>query len=306
MMMAQKSKKRDVNGWLIIDKPAGITSTGVVNKTKWLFKAKKTGHAGTLDPDATGLLAVAFGEATKTIPYIMDSLKTYDFVVTLGASTTTDDAEGDVTESNDQRPSDDEIRMVLHDFTGLITQTPPKFSAVKIDGERAYTLARRGDDITLASRVLFVNKLEFTTRISIDEVELTMQCGKGGYVRSIARDLGEALGCLGHVKWLRRLDTGPFDLGSSVKIHDIEALDNITDRDALLLPIEAGLTELEHVTISDQDAIDIQHGLSVPVNTDPSGPDIPVWANHDGKAQAIGVVELGTFKPKRVILQRKP
>ncbi len=306
MMTAQKSKKRDVDGWLIIDKPAGITSTGVVNKIKWLFKAKKAGHAGTLDPDATGLLAVAFGEATKTIPYIMDGLKTYNFVVTLGASTTTDDAEGDIIESRAQRPSDDDIRMALPDFTGLITQTPPKFSAVKIDGERAYTVARRGDDVTLASRALFVNKLEFVTRISVDEVELTMQCGKGGYVRSIARDLGETLDCLGHIKWLRRLDTGPFDLDQSVKLDGIEALENITDRDALLLPIEAGLTELEHVTITGQAANDIQHGMSVPVNTDPSGPDIPVWANHDGRAQAIGVVEHGTFKPKRVILQRNP
>lgn len=304
--MAEKSNKRDVDGWLIIDKQAGMTSTSVVNKLKWLFNAKKAGHAGTLDPDATGLLAVAFGEATKTIPYIMDGLKTYEFTVTLGAATTTDDAEGDVIASSDLRPTDNEIRDALPDFTGLIAQTPPKFSAVKVDGERAYKAARRGDDVELASRELFVNQLDFGTRLSLDEVTLTLQCGKGGYVRSIARDLGERLGCLGHVKWLRRLDTGPFDLIHSKKVSDIEALEDLTDRDTVLLPVETGLAELECVHINDQAALDIQHGASVAVDTDPSGPDTPVWANHNGRAQAIGVVEDGTFKPKRVILQRAP
>lgn len=304
--MAKKSNKRDVDGWLIIDKVAGITSTGVVNKVKWLFKAKKAGHAGTLDPDATGLLAVALGEATKTIPYIMDGLKTYKFVVTLGAATTTDDAEGDVIASSNQRPTDDQIRGALSDFTGLIQQTPPKFSAVKIDGERAYTAARRGDDIELASRELFVNDLSFVARLSDDEVELTLQCGKGGYVRSIARDLGEKLGCLGHVKWLHRVDTGPFDLNQSIQVSDIEALENMGDRDALLLPIEIGLTEIESIPINCIAADQIQHGMSIPVATDPSGPNMPVWVSHNGKAQAIGLVELGTFKPKRVILQRTP
>ncbi|MBE9476601.1 MAG: tRNA pseudouridine(55) synthase TruB [Proteobacteria bacterium] len=304
--MNQKSKKRDVDGWLIIDKPAGITSTSVVNKVKWLFQAKKAGHAGTLDPDATGLLAVAFGEATKTIPYITDGLKTYEFVITLGAATTTDDAEGDIINSNELRPTDADIQAALPAFTGLILQTPPKFSAVKINGERAYTIARRGDDVELAARELFVNKLEFVNRLSQDDVELVLQCGKGGYVRSIARDLGEALGCLAHVKWLRRLDTGPFDIKQSITLDDLIAVEDMADREALLLPTEAGLAELEYVRISDQAATDIQHGMSVTVDTDPSGPDTPVWANYEGKAQAIGTVELGTFKPKRVILQRNP
>jgi tRNA pseudouridine55 synthase len=302
--MNRKSKKRDIDGWLIIDKPDGITSTSVVNKVKWLFQAKKAGHAGTLDPDATGLLAVAFGEATKTIPYIMDGLKTYQFVITLGSSTTTDDAEGEVIESRDLRPADAEIHAALPDFTGNISQTPPQFSAVKIDGERAYVAARRGDDITLAARALYVSRLEFTARISPDEIALTMQCGKGGYVRSIARDLGETLGCLAHVKWLRRLDTGPFNLMQSIKVSDIEAMDAMADREALLLPVEIGLAEIEHITITDQNAADIQHGMSIRVTEDPSGHDTPVWASLNGKAQAIGLVELGTFKPKRVILQR--
>jgi tRNA pseudouridine55 synthase len=302
--MAKRSNKRDIDGWLIIDKPAGITSTSVVNKIKWLYQAKKAGHAGTLDPDATGLLAVALGEATKTIPYIMDGLKTYRFVVTFGAATTTDDAEGEIIASSDLRPSDDDIRSALPDYTGHIQQTPPKFSAVKIDGERAYTIARRGDDVELASRELFVNKLEFITRISHNEVELSLQCGKGGYVRSIARDLGEQLGCYGHVKWLRRLDTGPFDIAQSINITNIEALENMQDREALLLPIETGLTEIEYVEVNSLAANQIQHGMSVQVGEDPSGPNMPVWANYHGKAQAIGLVTFGTFKPNRVILQR--
>ena len=302
--MNRKSRKRDVDGWLIIDKPAGITSTSVVNKVKWLFQAKKAGHAGTLDPDATGLLAIALGEATKTIPYITDGLKTYEFVITMGAATTTDDAEGDIINSNELRPTDADIQAALPAFTGLILQTPPKFSAVKINGERAYTIARRGDDVELAARELFVNKLAFVKRLSHDDVELALQCGKGGYVRSIARDLGENLGCLAHVKWLRRLDTGPFDIAQSIALDDLVALENMADREALLLPIETGLAEIEHVEISEKNAADIQHGMSILVKEDPSGPDAPVWASLNGKAQAIGVIELGTFKPKRVILQR--
>ncbi|MFK5997270.1 MAG: tRNA pseudouridine(55) synthase TruB [Rhodobacterales bacterium] len=301
--MAKKSNKRNIDGWLIIDKDSGPSSTSVVNKAKWLFQAKKAGHAGTLDPDATGLLAVAFGEATKTIPYIMDGLKTYRFVATLGAATSTDDAVGDIVESSALRPTDDDIRAALPRFTGLISQTPPKFSAVKINGERAYTVARRGEDIDLAARDLFVNKLDFIARINKDEVELSLQCGKGGYVRAIARDLGAHLGCFAHVKWLRRLDTGPFDLSQSVKIADIEALDTLTARDALLLPLETGLAEIPSIVISEPDAADIQHGMSIAAGTARSDPDAPVWAALDGKAQAIGVVDLGLFKPKRVILQ---
>lgn len=302
--MARKSNKRDVDGWLIVDKPAGITSTSVVNKVKWLFQAKKAGHAGTLDPDATGLLAIAFGEATKTIPYITDGMKTYEFVITLGAATTTDDAEGDIINSNELRPDDANIRAALPAFVGIIAQTPPKFSAVKINGERAYTIARRGDEVELSSRELFVDTLELVQRLSLDDVELVLKCGKGGYVRSIARDLGEKLGCLAHVKWLRRLDTGPFDITQSITLDDLLAIEDMADREALLLPIEIGLDELEYITITDQDAADIQHGMSVTVKTDPSGPDTHVWANLNGRAQAVGVVELGTFKPKRVILQR--
>lgn len=185
---------RDVSGWLVVDKPAGISSSDVVNKARWAFDAKKAGHAGTLDPEATGVLAIAFGEATKTVPYITDALKAYRFTVRLGQATNTDDTEGHVTSESDIRPTDADIIAALPAFVGDIQQVPPKFSAVKVDGQRAYKLARDGDDVTLAARDLWVESLDFIERPDADHVVLEMVCGKGGYVRSIARDLGEKLG----------------------------------------------------------------------------------------------------------------
>ncbi|MEZ5733130.1 MAG: tRNA pseudouridine(55) synthase TruB, partial [Paracoccaceae bacterium] len=196
--MARK-KGRDISGWLVIDKPAGMTSTAVVNKLRWAFDAKKAGHAGTLDPDATGVLAVALGEATKTVPYVTDALKCYRFTVRLGAATNTDDAAGEVIATSGVRPTDDEIAVALGAFRGEIMQVPPQFSAVKVDGERAYALARAGEEMDLAARELWVESLEMIARPDPDTVELEMVCGKGGYVRSIARDLGAALGSFGHV-----------------------------------------------------------------------------------------------------------
>ncbi|WP_336043501.1 tRNA pseudouridine(55) synthase TruB, partial [Pseudooceanicola nanhaiensis] len=176
-----------MSGWLVVDKPAGLTSTAVVNKVKWAFEANKAGHAGTLDPDATGVLAVALGEATKTVPYITDALKCYEFTVRLGQATNTDDAEGEVTGESDLRPSEDEIKEALQGFVGEIMQVPPKFSAVKIDGERAYKRARDDEEFEIAARPLWVESLILMDRPDADQIVLEMVCGKGGYVRSIAR-----------------------------------------------------------------------------------------------------------------------
>src|SRR5210317_1085036 len=203
--MARKKKGRDISGWLVVDKPAGITSTAVVNKVKWAFDANKAGHAGTLDPEATGVLAVALGEATKTIPYITDALKAYEFTVRLGQATNTDDAEGQVIAQADDRPTDSQITDALAGFLGDIMQVPPQFSAVKIDGQRAYKLAREGEDLALAARPLWVEELLLIDRPNPDHAVLSMTCGKGGYVRSVARDLGQKLGCYGHVLQLRRI-----------------------------------------------------------------------------------------------------
>ena len=188
--MARK-KGRDINGWLIVDKPAGVTSTAVVAKVRWALDAKKAGHAGTLDPDATGVLAVALGEATKTVATVTDALKCYDFTVNWGAETTTDDASGDVVRTSASRPDRAAIEAALPAFTGNIMQVPPAFSAVKVDGERAYDLAREGEDLDLAARPLWVQSLALLD-CDADTARLEMICGKGGYVRSIARDLGRA------------------------------------------------------------------------------------------------------------------
>ena len=222
--MARKRKGRAVSGWLIVDKPAGITSTSVVNKVRWAFEAQKAGHAGTLDPDATGVLAVALGEATKTVPFITDALKCYRFMLRFGAATTTDDASGEVVAQSDLRPDDAAIAAALGAFRGEIMQVPPQYSAVKVDGERAYDLAREGEVMELAARPLWVESLEVMSRPDADHLELEMVCGKGGYVRSIARDLGAALGCLGHVAWLRRTWSGPFDVENGISMEKIEEL----------------------------------------------------------------------------------
>lgn len=234
--MGRIKKGRAVTGWLIVDKPAGITSTAVVNKVKWALSAQKAGHAGTLDPDATGVLAVALGEATKTIPYITDALKCYRFRVTLGAQTDTDDASGTITATSDQRPTDAEIEAALQPFRGDISQVPPQYSAVKVDGDRAYDLAREGEVMDLAARPLWVESLTLLDRPDPDHVDLEMVCGKGGYVRSIARDLGLALGCLGHVEWLRRTWSGPFDAKDGVTMEEIEAEAKTEALDTRLLP----------------------------------------------------------------------
>ena len=236
-----KRKGRDISGWLIVDKPAGITSTAVVNKVRWALDAKKAGHAGTLDPEATGVLAVALGEATKTVPFVTDSLKAYSFMVKLGEATNTDDAEGEVISRSDARPSDDEIKAALGAFVGDIMQVPPKFSAVKIDGERAYKLARDDEEFEIAARPLWVEELVMTDRPDADHVALEMTCGKGGYVRAIARDLGEALGCYGHVEWLRRIWSGPFRAEEGISLDEIDRLARTPDLDTRLLPTEVAL-----------------------------------------------------------------
>ena len=236
--MARRKKGRDISGWLVVDKPAGPTSTTVVNKVRWALDAKKAGHAGTLDPAATGVLAVALGEATKTVPFITDALKCYRFEVRFGQATNTDDAEGEVIDSSDARPSDEQIADALDAFKGQIEQVPPQFSAVKVDGERAYTLARAGEDLDLAARPLWVDSLELIDRHDADHAVLEMVCGKGGYVRSIARDLGAALGCFGHVTWLRRTWSGPFEAESAVTLDRIEDLARTEALDELLLPLE--------------------------------------------------------------------
>jgi len=299
--MARGRKGNPISGWLVVDKPAGVTSTAVVGKVRWALNAQKAGHAGTLDPAATGVLAIALGEATKTVPYITDATKCYRFVVNLGAATNTDDAEGEVIATRDTRPSDAEIEAALAQFRGDIQQVPPQFSAVRVDGERAYDLAREGEQMELAARPLFVEKLEVISRPSADQVELEMICGKGGYVRSIARDLGEALGCLGHVAWLRRVWSGPFRAEEGISPDEIERLSRTPELEARLLPIEAGLTGLPRVEATPEGAVRLGHGNpGMVLGNLPWGTE--AWAAFEGRAIAVGRYQSGELHPARVFV----
>ncbi|WP_406720166.1 MULTISPECIES: tRNA pseudouridine(55) synthase TruB [Thioclava] len=297
--MARK-KGRDVSGWLIIDKPAGMTSTSVVNKVRWALGAKKAGHAGTLDPAATGVLAVALGEATKTVPYITDADKCYRFQVRLGAATNTDDAEGEVIETSETRPSDDEIRAALPQFTGDIMQVPPQFSAVKVDGERAYALARKGEEMELAARPLWVESLELVSRVDADTIELEMVCGKGGYVRSIARDLGQALGCLGHVLWLRREWSGPFEAAQGVSLDEVDQLAKTPELDAKVLPLEIGLADLPELKCTPDGAVRLRNGNPGMVLASACEYGDEAWVSYEGVPLAVGVYKAGELHPSRV------
>ncbi len=297
--MGRSTKGRDISGWLVVDKPAGVTSTSVVGKVRWALDARKAGHAGTLDPAATGVLAVALGEATKTIPYITDALKSYRFAVRFGAATDTDDAEGTVIATADARPTDLAVQAALAAFRGQIQQVPPQYSAVKVDGERAYDLAREGEVMVLAARPLWVERLEMVERIDPDTALFGMVCGKGGYVRSIARDLGRALGCLGNVLWLRREWSGPFRATEAVGWAELEASgkgDRLLPR---LLPVEIALTELPRLSATAEGAARLRNGNPGQVTTG-ADYDQEVWVSHQGRPIAIGHYRAGEVHPSRV------
>lgn len=298
--MGRKRKGRDISGWLVVDKPVGMTSTAVVNKVRWALQAQKAGHAGTLDPAATGVLAVALGEATKTVPYITDALKAYEFSVRLGQATNTDDEEGEVIASADARPDDEAIKAALGAFVGEIMQVPPKYSAVKIDGQRAYKLARDGEEVEIEARPLWVEELVMTDRPDADHVTLEMVCGKGGYVRAIARDLGQALGCYGHVAWLRRIWSGPFDAEDGISIEEVDRLAHTPELDAWLRPLEDGLDGLAQVSCTEEGAVRLRNGNPGMVIARDVEYGDECWAAHKGRAVAVGRFKGGELHPSRV------
>jgi tRNA pseudouridine55 synthase len=271
-----------------------------VNKVKWAFNAKKAGHAGTLDPEATGVLAVALGEATKTVPFVTDALKAYEFTVRLGQATNTDDAEGEVIAESDLRPTDDQIKEAIGPFVGEIMQVPPKFSAVKIDGQRAYKLARDGEDLELAARPLWVESLILTDRPDEDHIVLELVCGKGGYVRAIARDLGEALGCHAHVLRLRRVWSGPFVASEGVNMERIEELARSEEIDDLLMPLEIALDCMEEVKATDEGAVRLRNGNPGMVIARDVEYGEECWASYNGRPVAVGVFRGGELHPNRV------
>jgi len=297
----KKSSKRDVSGWLVLDKPYDMTSTQAVGKVRWLLSARKAGHAGTLDPLATGILPIALGEATKTVPNIQDGEKLYRFVVKWGAETETDDIEGRVVATSDLRPAAETIRVLLPVFTGEIMQVPPAFSAIKVDGERAYDLARAGEAVTLEPRPVVIERFDLLAHDG-ETSTFEVACQKGTYVRALARDLGRALGTRGHVVKLHRAAVGPFADTRAVSLADLEAA-SLEERDRLLLPVAEALAEVPEVRLAPQQAAVIRNGN--PVLLTGAGAPIELdeaWASCKGEAVAIGYVAQGQFKPTRVIL----
>jgi tRNA pseudouridine55 synthase len=296
-----KREKREVNGWLVLDKPVGITSTHAVSVVRRRFAAKRAGHAGTLDPLASGCLPIALGEATKTVPFVMDGRKTYAFTVRWGEERDTDDAEGKVVASSPARPAADAIRALLPRFMGTIMQVPPRFSALKVEGERAYDLARDGEAVELAPRPVEVHRLELLATPDSQHSVFAAECGKGTYVRSLARDLGRALGCLGHVAALRRTSVGPFAEDRAVKLESLPDTADTPASPALLLPVAAGLADLPSLTVSRADAGRLARGQAVLLR----GRDAPLlqgWAAVFTQGTLVGLVEAekGELRPRRI------
>jgi tRNA pseudouridine55 synthase len=298
-----KRKKRDVNGWLVLDKPVGMTSTHAVSVVKRLFHARRAGHAGTLDPLASGLLPIALGEATKTVPFVMDGRKIYRFTVRWGEERDTDDAEGRVIEISAERPTAEAIRALIPRFSGLIEQVPPRFSAVKIGGERGYDLARDGEAVELAPRPIEVHHLELVETPDPDHSVLAAECGKGTYVRALARDMGRALGCFGHVTALRRTAVGPFAEQNAIALETLQRMppDDPMIAAAALLPVEAGLAALPALRVSSADAGRLARGQAVLLR----GRDAPVmegWVSvsAQGGLVALAQVEKGELRPRRI------
>jgi len=301
--MARRRKGQAVNGWLIFDKPQGMTSTKAVARLKRLYDAAKVGHAGTLDPLATGILPIAFGEATKTVPFVMDGIKAYRFTVRFGAETDTDDAEGKVTETSSRRPTGEEVEAALPQFTGEITQVPPRYSALKVEGARAYDLARDEEDFELAPRTVIIDRLDVVDHPDPDHCVLEAECGKGTYVRAIARDLGRALHCLGHVEALRRTRVGAFREEDATTLDEVEAAaaDGPDALRALLQPVEIALHDLPALNLSSSDAARLRQGQAVLLRgRDAPIMSGPVYAVSKGALVALGEVAQGEFRPRRI------
>ena len=301
--MARRRKGRDVTGWLIVDKPSGIGSTDVVTAVRRALDARKAGHAGTLDPDATGVLAIALGEATKIVPWLQDAEKSYRFAVRFGAATATDDAAGEVVATSGRRPSAEEVAAALPAFTGDIEQVPPAYSAVRTEGRRAHMVARGGGVPDLAARPLRVHALALEGMEDESTAILTMTCGKGGYVRAIARDLGAALGGHAHCLWLRRTQSGPFAAQDGI------AMDALSDPAAIeLLPLEAAIPGMARVTATQAGAVRLAHGNAGEAIASGAAPayGAEALAMRDGRALAIGAWRGGMLHPSRVFVAPGP
>ncbi|OAN50190.1 tRNA pseudouridine(55) synthase [Paramagnetospirillum marisnigri] len=306
--MARKRKGLPISGWLAIDKPLGLGSTQVVGKVKWLLKAAKVGHGGTLDPLATGVLPIALGEATKTVQYVMDGTKTYEFQLRWGEETATLDREGEITAISDIRPDRAAIEAALAGFVGEIDQIPPAFSAIKVDGERAYDLARAGEEVELASRRVRIDALTLLAMPDTDLADFRVVCGKGTYVRSLARDIARVLGTVGHVTVLRRTSCGPFTLENAISLETLAELGQGPAPRTYLLPVETALDDIPALALTESEARRLQSGCPVSLMRVASlQPEVKFAegtmcrAMLTGRLVAVARIEGGEIRPVRVM-----
>ncbi|MBI1236430.1 MAG: tRNA pseudouridine(55) synthase TruB [Alphaproteobacteria bacterium] len=313
--MGRRKRGQDIHGWVLLDKPLDMTSTQAVSAVRRLFDAKKAGHAGTLDPLATGMLPIALGEATKTVPFAQEAGKTYRFAIRWGVSTDTLDAEGKTVATSDVRPDVETIRAVMPDFVGDIEQIPPKYSAIKIDGERAYDLARAGGEVEIAARPVRIDRLEVVDTPSVDETVFEMDCGKGTYVRAIARDLSQKLGTEGHISSLRRTAVGVFEESAAISLDELADLAHKGRAFEGLAPVETALDDIPALAVTEEEVSHLRQGRSIVLlpriaqelraqrrPRDLSGKDGSrlAVAMHGGMAVALGDAQAGKFVPVRV------
>ncbi len=304
----RRRKGRPLDGWLIIDKPAGVTSTAVVNRVRRALDAQKAGHGGTLDPLATGVLPIALGAATKTVPYVMDGTKLYRFTLRIGEARDTDDADGQVTETSAHRPDDAALRAALGGFQGEIMQVPPAYSAIKVAGERAYDMAREGRAPELPPRPARVDRFELVERVDAETAVFEVQSGKGVYMRSLARDLARACGTVGHVAALRRLRVGPFAEAQAISLDILDAGEDTPPASPNLLPVSTALADIPALALTEDEVRELRHGQAVslvglmgriPGDADPDGGLARAMAG----ARVIGLcrLEAGWLRPERLL-----
>lgn len=302
--MTRRKKGNPVHGWLVLDKPVGMTSTQAVGLVRRVFAAQKAGHAGTLDPLATGILPIALGEGTKTVPYAVDGQKEYRFTVRWGVETDTDDAEGRTLATSELRPQPAAIEALLPRFIGAILQTPPSFSAIKIGGERAYDLARAGEAVELEPRPVEIDALDLVDCPDPNTAVFAAECGRGTYVRALARDMGRALGCHGHVIALRRTRVASFTEADAVTVEELtmaaEAGEHAEALHALLRPVETALADLEVLRVSREDTARLLRGQSILVRGHELPSPGPAYATCRGHLVALGTIEKGQLRPTRV------
>jgi tRNA pseudouridine55 synthase len=306
--MARKRKGDPIHGWLIVDKPLGLTSSAVVGRVRRLYKAAKAGHGGTLDPMASGILPIAFGEATKTVSYVMNGIKSYQFTIRWGESRTTDDAEGEVTASSSIRPDITAIKTALKFFVGDIEQVPPVYSAIKVDGERAYNLARSNVTVKLKPRTIHIKRFDLIGMSDQDHATFEVMAGKGSYMRGLARDLALHLGTVGHVSALRRFKVGPFDIKRSISLEKLEALGHNDTLADYLLAVESALDDIPALALTESEARSLQHGRTISIFPVASrsflkkvDPAAVYCAMSSGKLVALTKVVGGEIRPLRVM-----